>query len=169
MTSDKAPVADLMQMDAAPANYLIRPAVHGDIHTLTKLSQDLTNEVGREFSGANAAAIAGICSGREDAFAWLAASSADLPPVGYGVLTLGYSVEHGGVDGFVDELYIAQHARRQGLGTALMSLVETEAQRRGVNVLHLEAESNNPKAQALYQRLGYLMQQRILMSKPLLP
>ena len=45
-------------------------------------------------------------------------------PVGYVVLTLGYSFEYHGRDAFIDELYIEPLYRRQGLGRRAVEFVE---------------------------------------------
>ena len=44
------------------------------------------------------------------------------PPVGYLLVTFGFSVEFGGRDAFVDELYVADAARGQGLGSAALQV-----------------------------------------------
>src|SRR5579871_3719003 len=40
----------------------------------------------------------------------------DGKPIGYTVLTFGYSLEFHGRDAFIDELYISEPYRRQGIG-----------------------------------------------------
>ena len=42
-------------------------------------------------------------------------------PIGYIVVTFGWSLEFGGMDGFVDEIYIRPGVRGRGLGTELLS------------------------------------------------
>ena len=41
--------------------------------------------------------------------------------VGYLVLTLGYSLEYGGRDAFIDEVYIRSSYRGRGIGTAALT------------------------------------------------
>ena len=43
------------------------------------------------------------------------------------VLTLGYSVEHGGGDGFVDDLYLIPSARGSGAGAAVLDFALEQA------------------------------------------
>lgn len=148
-------------------SFQVRPAAASDSQSLTDLSRAFTVEDGREFSEANATAVASLCDGRPDAVALLAVTGEASTILGYAVLTLGYSIEHGGVDGFIDEIYVIPAMRNQGIGLALLDRAETEARLRSVKVLHLEAEKRNEKAQALYRSLGYYSQQRVLMSKPL--
>lgn len=51
----------------------------------------------------------------------------------------------------VDELL-----RSCGIGTALVEECERRIQARGVQRIEIGAETNNPRAQALYERLGYV-------------
>jgi len=72
--------------------------------------------------------------------------------IGYLVLTLGYSVEHGGRDGFIDDLYVIDAARGRGVAAAALEFALAEATALGIRTLHLEAESENERAIGLYHR-----------------
>ena len=84
--------------------------------------------------------------------------------VGYVVLTLGFSVESGGRDGFIDELYVAPAARGRGIGAKVLALVGREAGALGLKRLYLEVGHDNP-AHGLYRRAGFVDHPRHLMSK----
>ncbi|MBV9887028.1 MAG: GNAT family N-acetyltransferase, partial [Acidobacteria bacterium] len=56
--------------------------------------------------------------------------------VGYVVLTVSFSFEYRGYDAFIDELYIAEEYRRQGIGQKAMEFIEGAAVKRGVNAIH---------------------------------
>jgi ribosomal protein S18 acetylase RimI-like enzyme len=86
-------------------------------------------------------------------------------PVGYVILTLGYSFEFRGRDAFVDELYIEPEFRRKGLGRSAMEFVEKKAREREVNAVHLEVDCDNDAAAELYRRAGYADHGRHLMTK----
>jgi ribosomal protein S18 acetylase RimI-like enzyme len=88
-------------------------------------------------------------------------------PVGYIVLTFGYSFEYHGRDSFIDELYIEPQYRRQGIGKRAMEFVEDHARELGVNAIHLEVDQGNDPAAELYRRAGYDDQSRFLMTKRL--
>jgi ribosomal protein S18 acetylase RimI-like enzyme len=90
-------------------------------------------------------------------------------PVGYIVLTFGYSFEYHGRDSFIDELYIEPQFRRQGIGRRAMQFVEERARELGVNAIHLEVDQGNDPAAELYRRAGYDDQARFLMTKWLKP
>ena len=87
------------------------------------------------------------------------------PPVGYLLVTFGFSVEFGGRDAFVDELYVADEARGQGLGSEALQVAEEACREAGIHALHLEVEHENPRARALYERNGYVAHERHLMTK----
>eukprot|EP00892_Ulva_mutabilis_P005871 jgi/Ulvmu1/3656/UM017_0070.1 len=56
---------------------------------------------------------------------------------------------------YVYELQLAKEAQGNGLGTYLMSLVESEASRFGMHKVMLTCFTSNTAAQRLYQKLGY--------------
>lgn len=84
---------------------------------------------------------------------------------GYLVVTFGYSLEFGGRDAFVDELYVLPAARGRGLGTEALALAEELCREAGVRALHLEVEFQNSEAKRLYARSGYYEHTRHLMTK----
>jgi ribosomal protein S18 acetylase RimI-like enzyme len=90
-------------------------------------------------------------------------------PVGYIVLTFGYSFEYHGRDSFIDELYIEPQFRQQGIGRRAMQFVEERARELGVNAIHLEVDQGNDPAVRLYLRAGYDDHARFLMTKWLKP
>jgi ribosomal protein S18 acetylase RimI-like enzyme len=108
------------------------------------------------------AALTAAADGDPLCLAWLVRVAGET--VGYVVLTLGFSLESGGRDGFVDELYIAPALRNRGIGTQVLALVECEARARGLKRLYLEVAHGNPAA-ALYRRAGFTDHRRHLMSK----
>jgi GNAT superfamily N-acetyltransferase len=52
--------------------------------------------------------------------------------IGYVVLTLGYSLEYGGRDAFIDELYVREAYRGQGVGSRTLSFVAEVCRALGV-------------------------------------
>jgi diamine N-acetyltransferase len=107
-------------------------------------------------------ALGALADGEPLGRGWLIALAGR--PIGYLVLTLGFSLEAGGAEGCIDELYLMPAARGQGLGGRALELVEAEARRLAVRRLYLEVEHGN-RALHLYRRAGYLDHQRFLMSK----
>jgi GNAT superfamily N-acetyltransferase len=85
--------------------------------------------------------------------------------VGYFVLTLGWSLEYGGRDAFVDELFVSPSHRGRGLGRRALEVIEEACRELGVQALHLEVEQHNFQATELYRRWGFEDHDRRLMSK----
>jgi ribosomal protein S18 acetylase RimI-like enzyme len=84
--------------------------------------------------------------------------------VGYVVVTFSYSMEFGGPNAFVDDLFIQAPFRGAGLGTAALQEVRAFCLQRGVHALHLETGRDNAAAQALYRRAGFEVTDRQLLT-----
>jgi ribosomal protein S18 acetylase RimI-like enzyme len=69
--------------------------------------------------------------------------------------------------------YVAVHPdhRRRGIGTGLMEQVEAGLQRFGCPKLNLQVRASNRGVVAFYERLGYVIEERVSMAKrlPLAP
>lgn len=89
-------------------------------------------------------------------------------PIGYIVVTFGWSVEFGGLDGFIDEIYIRAGVRGRGVGSEVITALVAMLKSVGMKALHLEVEPANTRALRLYQRChfktrdGYQLMSRIL-------
>ncbi|HEX4966704.1 MAG TPA: GNAT family N-acetyltransferase [Thermoanaerobaculia bacterium] len=85
--------------------------------------------------------------------------------VAYLVLTFGFSLEFGGRDAIVDELYVAPDHRGRGLGTKALATAEETCRELGIRAVHLVVERYKEGAQALYRRVGFVAHDRDLMTK----
>jgi len=85
--------------------------------------------------------------------------------VGYLVLTLGYSLEYGGRDAFIDEVYIRSGYRGKGIGTGALAFAEEQCRVLGVRALHLEVERANTNAYGVYRKVGFVDHERYMMTK----
>ena len=74
---------------------------------------------------------------------------------GYLTLCYGYSLELGGRDACVDELYVRDPCRGRGLGTRALEAACDAARLDGVVALYLEVRQDNVDAQRYYERLGF--------------
>lgn len=86
--------------------------------------------------------------------------------VGYVVLCLGYSIEWGGRDAFVDDFYLVPRERGRGVGTRVLRSLELIAGRDGCSALHLEVVAGNG-VRGFYQRAGYSNRGSTFLSKRL--
>jgi GNAT superfamily N-acetyltransferase len=96
-------------------------------------------------------------------YIWLIRDAGE--PVGYLVVTLGYSLEYGGRDAFVDEVYIRSTHRGKGVGTAALRFAEEQCRVLGVRALHLEVERANTNAYGVYRNFGFVDRDRFMMTK----
>ena len=81
-------------------------------------------------------------------------------PVGYVMISFGWSIELGGLDGFVDEFYIREGVRGRGMGTEVLLALLRDLSASGLKALHLEVDQTNTSAQKLYTKLGFRMRER---------
>ncbi|MEM1076122.1 MAG: GNAT family N-acetyltransferase [Pseudomonadota bacterium] len=76
-------------------------------------------------------------------------------PIGYVVITFGWSLEFGGLDGFIDEIYIRPGVRGRGIATETLQTLPRVMAQAGLKALHLEVNRNAERAQRLYARAGF--------------
>lgn len=89
-------------------------------------------------------------------------------PVGYIIVTFSWSVEFGGMDGFVDELFIRPPVRGRGIASEVLIALPRTLAEAGIRALHLEVDKDNKAAQRLYARARFQPRERyMLMSKML--
>lgn len=86
---------------------------------------------------------------------------------GYLVLTFGFSLEFGGRDALVDEIYLREDFRGRGLGKASLELAEAVCREEKISALHLEVDRANTRAQAVYRQAGFRDHDRYLLTKQL--
>jgi ribosomal protein S18 acetylase RimI-like enzyme len=87
--------------------------------------------------------------------------------VGYIVLTVCYSLEFHGRFGLLDEFYIEEGARGQGIGSKALAFIDEQCRARGLRAVRLEVGHTNVRARGLYERWGYRADERHLMTKRL--
>lgn len=76
-------------------------------------------------------------------------------PIGYVIVTFGWSVEFGGMDGFVDEIFVRPSVRGRGVASEVLLALPRALSAAGVKALHLEVAADNLTAQRLYARCGF--------------
>ena len=84
---------------------------------------------------------------------------------GYFALTFCFSLEFHGRFGLLDELYVRERCRGQGLGRRAEALATTICKDEGLTALRLEVGKDNTAAESLYSRLGFNVEARKLMTK----
>jgi GNAT superfamily N-acetyltransferase len=89
---------------------------------------------------------------------------AEGEPRGYAVLTFRHSMEFGGRDAFIDDLFVRKASRRQGLGRAVVGSLVGACGRLGILALHVETSGENRAAVALYESFGMRDRKRLLLT-----
>lgn len=89
-------------------------------------------------------------------------------PVGYVILSFGWSLEFGGMDGFVDELYIRPAVRGRGMASDVLYSLPKALKEAGLKALHLEVRRGDAGAQDLYRKAHFAAREEFfLMSRKL--
>ncbi len=133
---------------------IFREAKKEDIPVILELMRHFNGESGYEFSeDLKKSCINLFISNSELGRMWLILSEGN--PVGYIVLTWGFSFEYLGRDAFIDELYILKPYRGKGLGTQAIQYVQAYCASNDIQAIHLEVEPDNQRAIGTYQRLNF--------------
>lgn len=89
-------------------------------------------------------------------------------PIGYVVISFGWSVEFGGLDAMIDEIYVRPGVRKRGIASETMIALPRALAQGGLCAIHLEVDRENTAALKLYQRAGFRGREKsMLMSRTL--
>ncbi len=89
-------------------------------------------------------------------------------PIGHIIITFGWSVALGGLDGVIDQFYLRPAVRGRGIATEVLAGLPRALGQAGLRALHLKIDRDNEPAQRLYARAGFRPSDRfILMSRAL--
>ncbi|MBL8161489.1 MAG: GNAT family N-acetyltransferase [Anaerolineae bacterium] len=108
-------------------------------------------------------ALNGLLHDARSGLAWLIEDQDEA--VGYAVVCFGYSLEFGGRDAFIDELYLDEQHRGQGIGARMIEHMAQVCRDQGVQALHLEVMPGNNEVIRLYARAGFVNRGSSLMSR----
>jgi len=76
-------------------------------------------------------------------------------PVGLAVLAYTWTLEHGGLVAWLDELYVIPERRGEGLGAALLARALELSSGEGCTAVELEVDAEHRRAETLYRRAGF--------------
>jgi ribosomal protein S18 acetylase RimI-like enzyme len=125
-----------------------------DLDRLDALAAAFQHEEGTTNTDADRrAALAPLLDGIPHGAAYLIGPA--RAPIGYIVVSFGWSVEFGGMDAIVDELYVRPGVRGRGIASEVLLTLPRALADAGVKALHLEVDHANETAQRLYQRSGF--------------
>lgn len=86
---------------------------------------------------------------------YLAFDDTQTEPLGVAICMLGFSSFKGARLLNIHDIAVSPQARCQGIGAALLNFLEADARALGCCKITMEVRSDNARAQALYQRIGY--------------
>lgn len=84
-------------------------------------------------------------------------------PIGYVAIGFGWSIELGGLEGFVDEIYIRASVRGRGIGSEILGSLPRALATAGVKALHLEVDRDNAQARKLYEKMHFRPRERYML------
>jgi ribosomal protein S18 acetylase RimI-like enzyme len=87
-----------------------------------------------------------------------------MAPVGYVAVSFGWSIEMGGMDAFIDELWVREKVRGRGMASEALAALIPALEEAGVRALHLEVAEGNP-AERIYKRAGFKRRAFTLMTR----
>lgn len=146
---------------------VLRVASPADLELLFPLVRAFCAHFGYPFSGpVKRAALAQALADPSIGRLWLI-HSPEGALAGYLFLSFYFSLEFGGQTAFVDELFIAPGFRGAGLGESALRGALEAARGLGLFAVQLEVEKDNPRAAALYLRLGFADFDRTLLTRRL--
>jgi GNAT superfamily N-acetyltransferase len=147
--------------DAMPT---VRRAGLDDEPLLLELIRRFYAVDGHDFDQARiAAALVPLLTGDQHGQVWVADIAGE--PMGYAVVTWSWSLESGGRDCMLDELYVER--RGDGTGGALLEAALAAAAKFGAAAVFLETEAPNDAARRFYARHDFAAEDSIWMSRPL--
>lgn len=133
-------------------SFIIRHATLADIPTLLKLMEPFTTDGGYPFDEAEAtASFKSLLSNSALGGIFLAEIAGEA--AGYVVLTLRFAMEHAGLEGYIDDLYVRPPARRQGVARALLEALFADCRQRGAKAVLVEVGQSNTAAQKTIRQL----------------
>ena len=145
---------------------MIRLATNADVRALVGLMADFYSEAKFTLDTAAATrAFETLLAAPSSGAIWLA--ERDEEPLGHLVLTVVFSMEYGGLRGFIDDLYVRPSARGRGTGAALLEAARKGAVARGLRALCVETGLADHPARSLYARAGYVDSEHALLVQPL--
>jgi GNAT superfamily N-acetyltransferase len=132
----------------------IERATAGDLEAIRRLllAQFDEHDIETEGQGLNAA-IARVFE--EDRWGLFVVARQAGEVVGVAAVSLAWTLEHGGLSAWLDELYVLPERRGQGLGTALLHRAVEEARALGCAAVDLEVDRDHLRAEGLYRREGF--------------
>ena len=133
---------------------LLHLAAPEDLDRILPLVASFHAEMGYDTDTAHhMAAVKPLLNGSPHGAIWLVGPR--RAPVGYVVISFGWSVEYGGLDGIVDEIFVRPAVRGRGMGFDALNGIAKALGASGVRALHLEVARDDTRNQSFYTRARF--------------
>lgn len=139
------------------------PVTAATVGRANELGAELYRHEDLSFDPGRADAMAELAAHPEFGGAWLI--EADGRTAGYVVLAICYELELHGRYGVLDEFYLDESYRGRGIGTRTLAFIDEQCRARGLKAARLQVGHTNLRARGLYERSGYRVEERHLMTK----
>lgn len=129
-------------------------AKQGDIDSILPLIAAYHAEVGiAQDDDTRRAAVMPLLDGSPHAVIYLAGPV--RAPIGYALISFGWSLKFGGLDGILDEIYVRPGVRRRGIGSEMLLALPRALAGAGLRALHLETARDDRDARAFFKRMHF--------------
>jgi GNAT superfamily N-acetyltransferase len=130
-----------------------------EAEAVARLVVEFRDHLGLDWPSANAflAGVERLIEHRDTAFL-LAAPNEDAPPSGVAQVRFRYGLWWAAEDCLLEDLFVREDARGQGVGRALVEAVVELARERGCRRVELDVNEANAPALAVYESLGFSAQ-----------
>ena len=127
-----------------------------EAEVVARLMVGFRNHLGLDWPSDNAflAGVERLIEERDTAFL-LGTPHEDAPPCGVAQVRFRYGLWRAADDCLLEDLYVSDEARGQGVGRALVQGVIELAKERGCRRIELDTNESNEAALALYESLGF--------------
>lgn len=85
-------------------------------------------------------------------------------PIGYVLITFGWSVSAGGLEAKIDEIFVRPGVRGRGVASEVLRSLPRALKQGGVRALRLEADRDDARMQVLCTRAGLAAQPQLLVA-----
>jgi GNAT superfamily N-acetyltransferase len=145
---------------------MIRRAVPGDLENLLPLLASFSKEAGTNFSQEHLiSALEPLLNNKLLGLVFVAELEGIL--VGYAIIGWGWGIESGGREALIDEVFVLELVRNQGIGAKMLTTAIKILKKHGTKAVFLETEAKNPDSRKLYQNLGFDNEDSVWMRKKL--
>lgn len=84
-------------------------------------------------------------------------------PLGYVLISFGWSVALAGIEGFVAEVFIRPSVRGRGIGTEVLHAIAVSLTQTGVKALHVRLEQADAGAARFCARVGFVARPELVL------